>query len=189
MPFRLLVYITELLKREFESTDENERARKDFRLPCVVPIVLYNGKDNWTVVRTLKEYFQGYEIFGEYALDFTYLLFDLNRASLSSTLELVNIILHLDKKLTPEERKNALQMAAEASLKMSAADKAELLAWIREIQLSGVEESVKDKLLSEFERGEVANMMYGIDFEYEEKRLEGRAEGEARGIVITGGRL
>jgi hypothetical protein len=57
MPFRLLVYTTELLRRLFAETEEKIRRRKDFRLPAVVPIVLYNGSDKWSCVGSFKEYF------------------------------------------------------------------------------------------------------------------------------------
>ena len=45
MSFRLLLYMTELLRREFENADKAKRETKDYRLPAVVPIVLYNGND------------------------------------------------------------------------------------------------------------------------------------------------
>ena len=56
MPFRLLKYMTELTKREFDNTPENERKSVDYRLPAVVPIVLYNGADKWSAVRRFREF-------------------------------------------------------------------------------------------------------------------------------------
>ena len=44
MPFRLLIYITELLKRICNETDKAERERKSFHMSPVIPIVLYNGE-------------------------------------------------------------------------------------------------------------------------------------------------
>jgi hypothetical protein len=52
MPFRLLNYMVNLLAHEFKNTPEVLRERKDFRLPAIVPIVLYNGEGNWTPVRS-----------------------------------------------------------------------------------------------------------------------------------------
>ena len=37
MPVRLLVYLTEVLKREFLDADSDKRELKDFRLPSVFP--------------------------------------------------------------------------------------------------------------------------------------------------------
>jgi predicted transposase/invertase (TIGR01784 family) len=48
MPFRLLVYMVELMRRLFARTAKKFREKKDFRLPAVVPIVLYNGAREWS---------------------------------------------------------------------------------------------------------------------------------------------
>jgi predicted transposase/invertase (TIGR01784 family) len=79
MPFRLLNYMVELLNVIFKNTKKEVRERKDFRLPAIVPIVLYNGKDNWTSAMTLREYTENCEFFGNNIIDFRYLLLDLNR--------------------------------------------------------------------------------------------------------------
>jgi len=52
MPFRLLRYMTLILNFIFENTPKNEREAKDYRLPAVIPIIVYNGADNWTAART-----------------------------------------------------------------------------------------------------------------------------------------
>jgi len=65
MPFRLLRYMVELLSDIFQNIEEKVRTRMDFRLPAIVPIILYNGDNNWTVVRTFREYTENYKIFGD----------------------------------------------------------------------------------------------------------------------------
>jgi len=79
MPFRLLQYMVALLREIFNNTDKDVRERKGFRLPAIVPIVLYNGKDKWTPPLTYGEYTEDCGIFGENIINFRYLLFDLNR--------------------------------------------------------------------------------------------------------------
>ena len=79
MPFRLLQYMVALLREIFNNTDKDVRERKDFRLPAIVPIVLYNGKDNWTAVMTFREYTGDYGIFGDNIIDFRYLLLDVDK--------------------------------------------------------------------------------------------------------------
>jgi predicted transposase/invertase (TIGR01784 family) len=54
MPFRLLVYMVELMRRIFVATESKKRERKQFRLPAIVPIVLYNGASEWSCVRSLR---------------------------------------------------------------------------------------------------------------------------------------
>ena len=139
MPFRLLTYITALLKREFNNTSANQRETKDYRLPSVVPIVLYNGSDNWTAVRSFREYLQGYEQFGEYIIDLKYLLFDLNRntdETLLSTNQLLDIIFALDKKPNRMRMERMLGVAFENLKDMSDDDREDMLGWIKYIWLS-----------------------------------------------------
>ncbi|MDR2578522.1 MAG: Rpn family recombination-promoting nuclease/putative transposase [Chitinispirillales bacterium] len=46
-----------------------------------MPIVLYDGDDNWTAVRSYREYTKNYEVFGDSIINFDYLLFDLNSSA------------------------------------------------------------------------------------------------------------
>jgi len=56
MPFRLLRYMVELLNDLFKNTKKEARESVNFRLPAVVPIILYDGDCQWTAVRSFKEY-------------------------------------------------------------------------------------------------------------------------------------
>ena len=47
MPFRLLVYMTEQWEEYFKNIPRDEREKKEFRLPAVIPAVLYNGAERW----------------------------------------------------------------------------------------------------------------------------------------------
>jgi len=78
MPYRVLRYIVEILRRVFENTPENERKRAGFRLPVVIPIVYYNGEEKWTVPHSFKEYLQDSNLF-EDVIDFRYILVDINK--------------------------------------------------------------------------------------------------------------
>ena len=74
MNYRLLLYIVEILREYYNSADVNERKRKEFKFPAVFPIVFYTGSGKWTTPLNLKEMFDGYENFGEYLLNFNYVL-------------------------------------------------------------------------------------------------------------------
>lgn len=65
MPYRLLLYMTEIWRGFLRDADEEVKSKKGFRLPCIVPVVLYNGKNNWTACRRYGEYQSGYEFFCE----------------------------------------------------------------------------------------------------------------------------
>ena len=70
MPYRLLLYMTEIWRGLLKDTAKQEVSRKDFKLPVIVPIVVYNGKNNWTANIHFKEMLNGYERFGDNVLDF-----------------------------------------------------------------------------------------------------------------------
>ena len=76
MPYRLLLYVVEILRHYYNHSDVNERERADFKFPAVVPIVFYNGKDRWTVPTNLREMFYGHSRFGDSLIDFNYSLID-----------------------------------------------------------------------------------------------------------------
>ena len=76
MPYRLLLYVVEILRDYYNHADVKERDRKEFRFPAVVPLVFYTGHRKWTVPQNLKEMFAGYERFGESLLNFNYAIVD-----------------------------------------------------------------------------------------------------------------
>lgn len=92
MPYRLLQYMMEVWRDVLKNTDGAEAARKGFKLPAIVPIVLYNGESSWTVCRRFRETLDGEEWFGNELPDFQYILIDIHRYDEQSLLELSNVI-------------------------------------------------------------------------------------------------
>ena len=145
MPFRLLKYMVALLDEIFKNTPEDVRTRKGFKLPAVVPIILYNGDDNWTQVRKFSGYTKNAEIFGDCIIDFRYLLFDLKRtddSALSSPEQLLDAVFSIDKErlmlkdgISPEELK---EWWGKRTKKLSENDKFTLQGWILQILCKGV---------------------------------------------------
>ena len=74
MPYRLLLYIVEILRHYYNQADANERDNKDFKFPVVFPIVFFSGKDTWTVPLNLRDMFDSPGTFGDYVLNFEYTL-------------------------------------------------------------------------------------------------------------------
>ena len=183
MPFRLLRYITALLKREFRSTAKNVREAKGYRLPAVVPIVLYNGADNWTAVRRFKEDVNGYEQFGEYIIDFKYLLFDLKREPEEAVLsgnQVIDMAFALDR-VKKNNVGETLNTVSKKYRQMTDEEKEDLENWIEYIWLDEVKDKEeKSKILSNFKRGEITNMVSGFGAILQEERLEGKKEAEKK---------
>jgi len=101
MPYRLLLYIVEILRYYYNHADVNERDNKDFKFPVVFPIIFYSGKDTWTVPFNLKEMFSDYETFGDYVLNFKYMLVSAkgydNSTLKNFSSKLLGLILMLEK--------------------------------------------------------------------------------------------
>ncbi|MBZ9623206.1 Rpn family recombination-promoting nuclease/putative transposase [Clostridium sp. FP2] len=91
MPIRLLMYMVELWRDILRNSEKKEIKRKSFRLPAVIPIVLYNGTNKWTSARNFKDIITGSQLFGDNILDFKYILVDINRYSKEYLYEFKNI--------------------------------------------------------------------------------------------------
>lgn len=72
MPFRLLLYIVEIWRDIYNNTLEEERERKEFRPPAVIPAVLCNGANSWTATLNFKEILAGYQQFRKHAVEELY---------------------------------------------------------------------------------------------------------------------
>lgn len=92
MPYRLLQYMLEIWRTVLKDTDKNAVRRKGFRLPVIVPCVLYNGAPDWTACRSFRDTLEGGDMFEDYVLDFKYILFDVKRYGDQELEELGNLI-------------------------------------------------------------------------------------------------
>ena len=92
IPYRLLLYMNEIWRSIFKEVPLKEAQQKGFRLPVIVPMVLYNGKARWTVPLSFKETLDSYHLFGEYLVDFRYFLFNVQEYTEEELLELSNLI-------------------------------------------------------------------------------------------------
>ncbi|GIP30864.1 MULTISPECIES: Rpn family recombination-promoting nuclease/putative transposase [Paenibacillaceae] len=92
MPYRLLLYQVEIWRYLLNDEKKAQANRKSFRLPPIVPIVLYNGKQRWTAHRQFRKLLDNEEMFGRELLDFEYLLIDVARYTEDELLSLSNTI-------------------------------------------------------------------------------------------------
>lgn len=56
MPLRLLFYMCEIL-REYSKNQNHNKSDKNIKIPAVIPIVLYNGKEVWMYQMNSERYF------------------------------------------------------------------------------------------------------------------------------------
>jgi len=169
MPFRLLKYMVALLDDIFQNTPDGIRTQKGFRIPAVVPVIFYNGDDNWTQVRKFREYTKNAEIFGDCIIDFRYLLFDLKRtdnSALSSPEQLLDAVFSFDKErlLGNIWTQKIKDLWEEKTNKLPEDDKFTLFGWILHILYKGV---VNDEINNIFEntikKGQKSTMKHSLE--------------------------
>ena len=77
MSFRMLRYIVMVLtdyEAEQERLNKGITKTKDFKYPPVIPIIYYEGSDNWTAVHNFKERVHLSDVLGDYIPNFEYIV-------------------------------------------------------------------------------------------------------------------
>ena len=185
MPFRLLVYMAELLKRLFRDTPKNERERSGFRLPAVVPIVLYNGGEPWTAVRSFSGYTNGSALFGDNILDFQYLVLDLgseDEQHILDTNTLLDNVFLLDRCGDPAAARKALDVVIRRVVRLSADDRRELMEWIADVLKRMLPETPVQDVITAFEKGDEGAMEYALERVFKKEQQKNFQLGEKRGM-------
>lgn len=72
--FRYMVYIWEDYEKEMEQQKKGISKLAGFQYPPIIPIVYYEGKQNWTVPRSFRDRIIHGEEYGKYVPDFEYYL-------------------------------------------------------------------------------------------------------------------
>jgi hypothetical protein len=142
MPFRLLRYVVALLDDIFQNTDKNERERKDFKLPAIVPVILYSGKDNWTAAPAYRDYTERGDMFGGNIIDFSYILFDLQRTdeeTMSPINKLFDVVFALEKNCADEyaDADAIAERLGRIQVELTEDDKSSLFKWVKYVCLKG----------------------------------------------------
>jgi len=193
MPFRLLCYMTELMADVFNNTDEKVRKRKGFRMPAIVPIVLYTGKDKWTAAMSYREYTENCGgIFGDCAIDFRYLLCDMNRLDdgvVEPSEDALDAVFAVEKKRLKRPKKTLTLEDIQSwwvnnVSGLSENNRDKLINWLDFMYFNGkMPPHIKEWLLN-FKLNEVeeTDMKSLADVWYEDAVLKGRREGVLEGV-------
>lgn len=186
MPFRLLMYMTELEKRIFGLEDIHTRSQKGFKLPPIVPIILYNGISNWNVARSFSEYTEAAWISDTYTIDFKYFFLDLKEKAkelLTSTNTLIDNIFILDQARSTEELKMGIEVVVRRLKALNEDEQIDLVDWVRDVLMK----KAKDKKLVEeaceiMKKGDALNMTYAIERIFDEENTKFLKKGIEQGI-------
>lgn len=183
MPIRLFLYISEIWREILKNTKKIEAKSKEFKLPAIVPIVLYNGVYKWTVEKKFKNVINQSELFGNNIIDFEYILIDINKYEKEELMQLKNIVsavFLLDQKVDVEEFISRVKDIAINFNSLNEKQKMMLRHWLR----MTLNEEIKDKLGENIEdiliakKEEVEVMTSNISKTIKETFERTREEGE-----------
>lgn len=191
MPYRLLLYMVEIWRDILKNADPEIVGRKDFRLPVIVPIVLYNGKDKWTACLQFKETLAEAELFTEYLVNFKYILIDVNRYEKRTLMDLANLIgsvFLLDQTINYKEYCSRLLGIAPVLRKFSPKSFQLFINWLKLVSSVGLPEQTKNEIVKILEASNpeevekmVSNMEHTLGNIYEEGKNDGLIAGKIEG--------
>lgn len=189
MIFRVMMYVVNTLLRHFMSTDISIRESSKFRLPPVIPIVFYNGKEKWTALKSLKDYQQDGSIFGDYVLNLKYYLIDLSELEeeyILNTNTVIDNIMYCDKFRERAEIINALNTAYKRINTLNPQDIESFDVWAHNILLNICKDksAIASELLTIVKKGDdnMGDFKHGWLLQYEEDRANAIAEGLKEGL-------
>lgn len=190
MPLRLLFYMCEVL-REYAVNAKHKKYDKNIKVPAVVPIVLYNGKDVWDVPKEFRKMIYNEELFSNHILNFKYDVFDishdenLKKEKLIESKNVTSAIFLLDQEMDALEFLERIKVIALYFNSLSDAEIKAVKNWIKNTVVKELADSAIKILEADKEDVElmVARNAFILDEMKNKSKAEGKAEGRAEGRV------
>ena len=119
MSFRMLRYIVMVLtdyEAEQERLHKGITKTKDFKYPPVIPIIYYEGSDQWTSVRNFKERVYLSDVLGDYIPSFEYIMVPLREYSNDDIIakkDELSLVMLINKLKSSEEFKSLKEIPSE----------------------------------------------------------------------------
>lgn len=188
MPYRLLMYMVQIWREILKNVEYKDAQKSDFRLPAIVPIVLYNGASNWDVPLDFKDILNETEIFADHLVSFKYILVDINsynKEELTKIANAVSLIVLMDQKIVAGDRKefeNRFNQIIEMKDKLPVEKLEAIIEWLIEVLRRRFPENMQEeliKIISSLKGDE--NMTYAIDRLLDTIEAKGEAKGESKG--------
>ena len=182
MPFRLLAYMFFLWMREFKNMKAPNR--KDFKLPAIMPCVLYNGQNNWTAKREFADVIYNSAMLGKYGVNFQYVLIDVKRLARDFICEgntVMDNVLYLDNLKEPEELLEWMENMSKRISQMSYDERKETEKWINLIVTHRLGKEKAEEVLEFIRTGDDDKMSTGFDQLMDELEERGIEKGKEKG--------
>jgi len=179
MPFRMLEYTVAIWRHFIDEVGEKAK-RRSFKLPPVIPIVLYDGEGRWTVQRNIADKVRkvaGYEM---YVPKHEYMVIDMNELDRKWLMDFEGVLAKL-LVIDGVRKEEIRQVTKELSerVKELPQDKRSKLLELLHVMMVGagvVEEGDKELLEAEEVEGMLSRLV-------KELREEGRIEAVAEATI------
>jgi predicted transposase/invertase (TIGR01784 family) len=178
MPFRLLIYMTAIWLDHFKNCDKNERSKKGYKLPAIMPIVLHNGERNWTASCRFRQMINNAELFGKYVVDFEYALVSVNtltKSKISNSNTLIDNIFLADKKRTRQDWTDGIAELMHRIRAMDTNDLNEWITWFSNV-IRKLNENERGELITQLKEGDEKDMCSSFERLLNKEKAEGKAE-------------
>ncbi|MPQ42954.1 Rpn family recombination-promoting nuclease/putative transposase [Clostridium tarantellae] len=179
MPLRLLFYMVEIL-RVFSKNENHDKNDKNIKIPVVIPIVLYNGKQIWDVPNEFRKMFYNESKFHKGVLNFTYDVFDVNngftKEELIKSKNVTSAIFLLDQKITPKEFLDRVKAIALFFDELSNEELKAIKHWIKNTTEERL--AIKANEVLDADKKEVLSMVANNAFILKEMEEEAKKRGE-----------
>ena len=199
MMFRLLLYMIEIWRdylNEKKLTllpETNDTKKVDFKIPAIIPIVLYTGTSHWHDPKSFKEIIYNASQFEKQSLDFEALFIDISIIDDEDFLRqesVISLAMYMDKVRTLKEFLKKFRIVRLIYNKLNMREKRMLTKWTKEILLERFNETTREtieNILDEENPKEVnimiTNLERVIEREFQEKYMEGKIEGKFEGKI------
>ncbi|HSV32163.1 MAG TPA: Rpn family recombination-promoting nuclease/putative transposase [Atribacteraceae bacterium] len=157
MPYRLLLYMTELWRSIVQDVNGKRATRKDYRLPVIVPVVLYNAPHPWTAPRHFRETLYGEKLFDTHLLDFRYHLvnvFSYQEEELLQMSNLMGAVFLLDQASDRQTIFDRLVKLIDTLSQMKEDEFKLFTAWASTILTQGVSPAQRDEIVQILEHAQ-----------------------------------
>lgn len=208
--FRYMAFIWEDYEKEMNRKYPGISKTEGFKYPPILPIIFYDGTDNWTAVTSLHDRVMFSDILGEYIPDYQCIVMklkDYTNAELIEKKNILSLVLLIDKmrdmedfsefldNLQPEDLDEVTEKTPEYLLKLAAkimevflaklnVPEKEAAAFTEKIWERSMGElflSLKESILAEQEEARKRGMQEGREEGQKKGREEGRKEGREEG--------
>ncbi len=182
------VYMTEVWRDIFKNVSSKEAGRKSFRLPVIVPIVLYNGQAQWTVPLHFKETLNSPELFLDQVVDFQYILINVNSYQEEELLQLSNLlgaVFLVDQAKSIAEIIERLKKLSGVIKKMEPEEFRLFISWTENILTRGISSVKKEEITGIMKKShpeEVETMISNVERVIKKSLKDAEKQGEKQGI-------